>query len=83
MTITLLGTESCHLCEEAAGMLQQMGLQATHVDIIDLAQGIEHYGTRIPVLSCQGRPDLAWPFSLLDIERWYQQGKEHQTEIAG
>ena len=81
--ITLLGTSHCHLCEQAEHRLNQMGLNHVKIDIMDLASGIERYGTKIPVLTCQGKLDLAWPFSLLDIARWYQSDKDYTAEIAG
>ncbi|UTA49374.1 glutaredoxin family protein [Simiduia sp. 21SJ11W-1] len=68
LTVTLLGTEGCHLCDDAEALVHQV-LQARgvpyrldHRDIADSNEGIEQYGLRIPVLVNQGR-ELDWPFS--------------------
>ena len=71
-TITELAfytTESCHLCEQAKTLLQQLLAQypeCCQIEMIDIVESeslIEKYGTRIPVLAdSSGKNDLGWPF---------------------
>jgi len=72
MALVLLGTEACHLCEQAQQLI--VGLAAhIHTDIYleDIAEteaAVEQYGLRIPVLKDeQTGAELDWPFSEQDI----------------
>jgi len=54
---------NCHLCDQAAGLLDRIGIPWRPVDIDDDVQLEERYGLRVPVLR---RPDsgqeLDYPF---------------------
>lgn len=71
MTIELLTTEGCHLCEQALEIIHRAapGVTLEWVDIAEDDALIEQYGERIPVLRCEHR-ELAWPFGLLDVRRF-------------
>lgn len=69
--LTLLGTQGCHLCDEAELLLKK-AVAARHIewrymDIALDAELVSRYGERIPVLQTQDGRELGWPFSLLDI----------------
>ena len=65
---TLLGTEHCHLCEEAENILHSAGLAFEAIDITDDDTLMEAYGLRIPVLRQMGTgQELNWPFNLTDV----------------
>jgi hypothetical protein len=63
----LLVTSSCHLCHDAEVILMpfvEHGLLVEVIDIVDLEQGVERYGMRIPVLRhLKSSRELDWPFS--------------------
>ena len=65
---TLLGTEHCHLCEEAESILQQAGLSYACVDIADDDNLMNAYGVSIPVLRrTDTGNELNWPFNLSEV----------------
>lgn len=71
LSLTLLGTRGCHLCDVAEGLLQRAAA-ARHLDwqYRDIALDdalVAEYGERIPVLLAANGRALGWPFSLLDI----------------
>lgn len=68
--LTLYGTASCHLCEEAESLLRQLGLDWENVDISEDESLLQAYGMRIPVLSRQDGASLGWPFTADDIRIW-------------
>jgi len=72
--LILYGTESCHLCDEAQGILRQFNLVWQNVDIIEDDTLLQRYGTTIPVLRRQdnGR-ELYWPFGAQEIQAFIQQ----------
>ena len=62
-------TDGCHLCEDAKALLMQLltdfpeQYQIEVIDIIESEMLVENYGTRIPVISIEGKKsDLGWPF---------------------
>lgn len=69
--LILFGTEGCHLCEEAEGLVVQAGLKVEKRDIMDDEDWQQRYGIRIPVLLNQasGR-ELGWPFSLKQLRQF-------------
>ena len=79
LTIHLLTTLGCHLCEDAEAMLlyyrEQHGLafELTHVEITENEELLENYGVRIPVLqhSINGL-ELAWPFDMEQLATFLQ-----------
>lgn len=77
--LQLLGTQGCHLCEEAWWLLAPLSdVCQWHIEVIDIteqgdaAQYIERYGLRIPVLR-KGDRELDWPFSVEQVQHWLQQ----------
>jgi glutaredoxin len=59
----LYGTEFCHLCDDAAVVLTEIGIAADYIDITDDDALLENYGTRIPVLQRRDTgAELGWPF---------------------
>lgn len=72
--LNLLGTEACHLCDDAQALIHAE-LQALGVSYVlsleDISENdgmIERYGLRIPVLQ-HGKTELDWPFSREDLLR--------------
>lgn len=73
--LILLGTEGCHLCELAQGMLAQaLSASPEHhqvqlIDIAEQGQWSERYEERIPVLIDQHSGQaLCWPFELAEVQ---------------
>lgn len=62
-TLILHGTDGCHLCEEAAALLQAAAVDFQERDIIDDPAALQRYAIRIPVVqhSASGA-ELGWPF---------------------
>ncbi|MAD45205.1 MAG: thioredoxin family protein [Oceanospirillaceae bacterium] len=76
MSLVLLGTEGCHLCEEAQALILRLdGKIPWDVflqDIGESEQMVERYGERIPVLRYEAPADgqdaeLDWPFDEQDV----------------
>jgi len=85
MKLHLYTGQGCTLCDEAADLVchalsslessgqdSGVGFEWVKVDIGDSLELKKAYGLRIPVLGCEGRPDLFWPFEAEDIVRWIQ-----------
>ena len=75
MALVLMGTEACHLCEDAQALLMQFqGTLAVDLlleDIADSEAQVERYGVRIPVLlNEQTGAELDWPFDSLQLRQW-------------
>lgn len=80
LTLKLLGTSHCHLCEEAEIILNQ-ALQNSHlqhkhylfhkVDVIEDHNLFTHYGIKIPVIQIaihgKNSVELCWPFNVEDL----------------
>ena len=63
MKLVLYSTSHCHLCEQAADLLAQAGVEAEHVDIVEDDALLESYGTRIPVVKrLDNGEEIGWPF---------------------
>ncbi|MEM1111104.1 MAG: glutaredoxin family protein [Pseudomonadota bacterium] len=72
MRFTLYSTSACHLCEQAASMLQAwrdngLGPEIEHIDIADDDELFERYGIRIPVLGRSDGKELGWPFDMKEL----------------
>ena len=75
LNLKLFTTSGCHLCEQAAEMLDL--LQAEQrctwqpIEIADQDELIEHYGVRIPVVvdKLTGK-ELGWPFTQQQLGGW-------------
>lgn len=68
--LELYGTDGCHLCEEAAALLQALSIPARHIDIAGDDHLLDRYGVRIPVLRRSDGAELNWPFGSDEILRF-------------
>lgn len=63
MSLILLSTDGCHLCELAKQQLDDLRLPFNVIDILTDDALVEAYGASIPVLLIQGKEQaLFWPF---------------------
>lgn len=73
----LYGTLGCHLCEEAAKVCVQAGLQIEPVEICDDADLMERFALHIPVLASSNQVAeaqlLTWPFDVQMVKAWISQ----------
>jgi hypothetical protein len=79
-TLTLIGTEYCHLCDDAAQMINKAINHSSHalqsisyhkLDIMNDNNMFQKYSLQIPVIlmSQNNRHlELKWPFDQKDIE---------------
>jgi glutaredoxin len=72
--ITLYSRPGCHLCEDAADLLERlaarMALAIVEVNILDDLNLYERYKHSIPVVAIDGGPTLAAPIREADLLRW-------------
>lgn len=68
-TLMLYSTSHCHLCDDAATILNKLAVNPfTIVEITDNEQLLLTYSTRIPVLRREDNcAELNWPFNAQDI----------------
>lgn len=66
--------EQCHLCDQAAQLLQRMGVAYRAVDI-DRDEALEaRYGTKVPVLAHPAQcREICFPFGELEVRRFLAQ----------
>ena len=73
-TITLYTRPGCHLCEDAADLLERLaahlGLAVVEVNILEDANLYERYKHSIPVVAIGGGPTLVAPIREGDLLRW-------------
>ena len=73
-TITLYTRPGCHLCEDAADLLEQlatrMDLAVVEVNILDDANLYERYKHSIPVVAISSGPTLTAPIRKEELLRW-------------
>lgn len=66
--VQLYTTAGCHLCEQAAELLEQAQARrpivVTAVEISSDPALVDRYGIRIPVVRRQDGAELGWPFAL-------------------
>ena len=73
-TLLLYGTEACHLCDLAEGLLSRVisdcALECRYqkVDISESDALFERYGWLIPVLAAPDGSELRWPFDQSALE---------------
>lgn len=60
--LILYGTSACHLCEQAADLLDALGAGYRSEDISASDELFERYGLTIPVLRREDGAELNWPF---------------------
>lgn len=75
MALVLLGTQACHLCEQAQALIisfQSLLKVDVYVeDIAESAEQVERYGLRIPVLlDDKSNDELDWPFNPEQLQKW-------------
>ena len=72
--LLLLGTEGCHLCEEAQDMISQCELGTVGLTTIDIAEQTQwqaEFAVHIPVLyCCETSTYLSWPFTQPSIKKF-------------
>lgn len=68
--LQLYGTAGCHLCEEAADLLEALSLPARSIDIAGDDELMARYGVRIPVLRRSDGAELGWPFGLAEVREF-------------
>jgi len=80
-SMTLYGTQACHLCEQAAGLLSlavQEALLSAYVEV-DISEDetlFTRYGFRIPVLRRNDGAELDWPFSPAQLLNFIESGAQ-------
>ena len=75
LSFELLGTQGCHLCDDAEQVLVScLDLSKVHIEVVDIAESdelMQAYATRIPVLRhVSSKTDLAWPFQAEQVQRF-------------
>ncbi|MBS4049606.1 MAG: glutaredoxin family protein [Methylomonas sp.] len=82
--LVLFGTEGCHLCEDAEGLLLRTGLSFEKQDIMAGEQWQQRYAIRIPVLlHPPSGSELGWPFDEEGIRDFLvQTGIKFGSEIS-
>lgn len=73
LILELLGTQGCHLCDEAEQVLiHALDLQSIAVEVVDIAESdelMDAYALRIPVLRHGASAnDLGWPFDVDQVQ---------------
>ena len=72
--LVLYGTEHCHLCEQAESLLHALDIPFRQIDIAEVEELLERYGTLIPVLCDAHQRELRWPFQADDVRRFLHPG---------
>ncbi len=73
MQLILLGTQGCHLCEEAEAQLGPLGLAYDYIDIMDDEKMLQRFEIDIPVIlkrAMNSEEILCWPFDTHSIRQW-------------
>jgi len=75
--LILYTTEGCHLCDQAAQLLQQAEA-ALELELVDIASSealVECYGIRIPVIKKTAtEAELGWPFDAAMLHQFLAEG---------
>ena len=75
-TITLYTLPGCHLCEDAADLLERLaaglGLEVVEVNILEDAGLYERYKHSIPVVAIDGGPTLMAPIREAELLCWLE-----------
>ena len=56
MEVELVTRAGCHLCEDALGLLRELGVEPRQRDVDADAELFRHYDWRVPVVLVDGRP---------------------------
>jgi hypothetical protein len=63
MSLLLLGTQGCHLCEEAQALLTHLAIPVDNIDIANDTQWQTEFAVFIPVLyHSTSQRYIHWPF---------------------
>ncbi|RMF13515.1 MAG: glutaredoxin family protein [Gammaproteobacteria bacterium] len=87
VNLFVLGTEGCHLCEQAEAVVLEVAehftrhgvpVQRVPIDIADHPDWVAAYGTRIPVVTWTWpaplpEQELGWPFDQADLYHFIKQ----------
>jgi len=72
MKLQLLTRPECHLCDLAAGLLEQAGL-LQQVEVVNIESDLGllmSYGERVPVIrELDSGREIGWPMVLADVRR--------------
>lgn len=75
----LLGTEGCHLCEDAEAVVMPFVAAGLVVELLDIAESeslVDAYGLRIPVLRRMDTgAELGWPFDVAAVQQFLAAGQ--------
>ncbi|WP_124552321.1 glutaredoxin family protein [Methylophilus methylotrophus] len=73
--LILLGTQGCHLCDQAEHILQTLDVSYQYLDIMDNEKLLAQYEIHIPVLleSMASEKGLYWPFDADMVSAWLKQ----------
>ena len=63
-------TAGCHLCEQAAELLQNLQIPFEYRDIIEQQQWLDAYRVRIPVVTNETDQELDWPFDAPELQQF-------------
>ena len=55
MALTLVGRQGCHLCDEALGLLRELGFEPELADVDADGRLYDLYDWRVPVVLLDGR----------------------------
>ncbi|MFB2733490.1 glutaredoxin family protein [Shewanella mangrovisoli] len=66
----LYHTEGCHLCEQAAALLNAAEVPFTAIDICEDEALAERYGVCIPVVKAADERCLFWPFDATQLQEF-------------
>jgi hypothetical protein len=64
----LMSAPTCHLCDDAAELLQQAGVAFIKQDITLDAALMRRFALRIPVLQAPTGTELSWPFEVAAVQ---------------
>jgi glutaredoxin len=68
--VTLYGRPGCHLCEEARGVLEAVGIAYNEVDIEQDDELLKRYLERIPVVTVDGHERFEFFVDEEALKRW-------------
>lgn len=89
MRLVLLGTEGCHLCEEAKQQFYQfltvnktVHIVLEEIDIAEHEEWQNEYAVRIPVfLQPDSGTELGWPFGYQELEKFVNGLQPHSIRL--
>jgi len=76
----LIGTAGCHLCEEAAEILREVGLDFQEAEIMDNPVWQARFALQIPVIHSEKSGDLlGWPFTAAQVQTFITASQSHYS----